>query len=154
MVYVTDMRRYLEAGDADGARRLWAYMYPGLPQPKSDDEALVVLHMARTVATSIALKLRAYSHRWLLDHNFPSQLPDELKPAAERMYPKVVTAVGISVNTTSELLRPAMVEIHRAMEVAVLEAYGDAKENDIPHIRNRMKEARERAVKALNLKVT
>ena len=153
-MYVTDMRRYLEAGDADGARRLWAYMYPGLPQPKSDHEALVVLHMARTAAISITLKLRAYSHRWLLDHGFPSQLPDKLKPAAERIYPKVVTAVGISVNAASELLQPAMAEIQKAMEDAVLEAYGDGKEGDISHIRNRMKEARERAVKALNIKVT
>ena len=153
-MYVTDMRRYLEAGDADGARRLWAYMYPGLPQPKSDHEALVVLHMARTAAISITLKLRAYSHRWLLDHGFPSQLPDELKPLAERLYPKVVTAVGLSVNTESELLKPVMAEIQKAMEGAVLEAYGDGKEGDIPHIRKRMKEARERAVKALNIKVT
>ena len=153
-MYVTDMRRYLEAGDADGARRLWALVYPGLPQPKDDKEALVALHMARTMANSIALKLRAYSHRGLLDHNLPSQLPDDLKPAAERIYPKVVTAVGISVNAASELLQPAMAEIQKAMEDAVLEAYGDGKEGDVPHIRQRMKEARERAVKALNLKVT
>jgi len=152
-MYSTELRRYLEAGDVTGVRRLWQHEFPHLPQPQDDGEALVVLHMARTAAASIPLKLRAYSHRWLLDHNFPSQLPDDLKPAAERMYPKVVTAVGISVNAISELLRPAMVEIHKAMEDAVLEAYSDGKEGDIPHIRNRMKEARERAVKALNIKV-
>jgi hypothetical protein len=153
-MYSTELRRYLEAGDVTGVRRLWQHEFPHLPQPQDDEEALVVLHMARTAAATIPLNLRAYSYRWLLDHGFPSQLPDELKPAAERMYPKVVTAVGISVNATSELLRPAMAEIHKAMEDAVLEAYGDGKEGDVQHIRNRMKEARERAVKALNLKVT
>ena len=152
-MYSTELRRYLEAGDVSGVRHLWQHEFPHLPQPQDDEEALVVLHMARTLSDSMTLKLKAYSHRWLLDHGFPSQLPDELKPLAERIYPKVVTAVGLSVNTESELLKPVMAEVQKAMEGAVLEAYGDGKEGDIPHIRKRMKEARERAVKALTIKV-
>ena len=152
-MYSTELRRYLEACDVTGVRRLWAHEFPHLPQPQDDEEALVVLHMARTAAASIPLKLRAYSHRWLLDHDFPSQLPDELKPAAERMYPKVVTAVGISVNASSELLEPAMEAVRKAMQDAVLEAYADGKQDDIAHLRKRMKEARDGVLRSLSIKV-
>jgi hypothetical protein len=73
---------------------------------ESDAEALVTLHHARTQAESIALKLRAWSHRWLLEHGYPSGLPDHLKPSAERIYPRVVEGVGISVNFRSPILQP------------------------------------------------
>jgi hypothetical protein len=83
------MRSILKDLDVHAAKRAW-----GEPD---DAKTLVMLHMARTAAKSIPMGLRAYSHRWLVDHGLPSQLPDELKPKAERMYPQVVSAVGIAV---------------------------------------------------------
>ena len=152
-MYSSELRRYLEACDVEGARRLWMHEFPHLPQPKDDSEALVALHMARTAASSIPMKLRAYSHRWLVERDLPSQLPDDLKPAAERMYPRIVTAVGLSVNATSELLKPAMEEIQKAVEAAILESYAEGKGGDAQHVRDRMKEARERVVKSLSIEI-
>src|SRR6266403_1167373 len=97
-------RRCLIDLDVAAARKLWAQTRPGFVRPDNDKEMLIVLHHARTQASSIALRQRAWSHRWLLDHGYPSGLPDKLKPRAERIYPRVVEAVGISVNARSELL--------------------------------------------------
>src|SRR6476620_6475738 len=95
------MRQCLEEANAPAVRKLWAEMCPHLPQPESDFEALACLHRARTEARSMPLNLRAYSHRWLLDRGFPSGLPDHLKPKADRLYPQVVSAVGIAVTVRS-----------------------------------------------------
>jgi hypothetical protein len=89
------MRSILQDLDVQAARLAW-----GEPD---DAKTLVMLHMARTAAKSIPMGLRAYSHRWLVDHGLPSQLPDELKPKAERMYPQVVSAVGIADKTKRKL---------------------------------------------------
>src|ERR1044072_6980895 len=100
-MYADALRRCLEECDVAGIRALWAQIPPGMPQPHTDAEALATIHRARTEANSIALRLRAYSHRWLEDRGLPSGLPDELRPRAERMYPRVVDGVGISVNIRS-----------------------------------------------------
>lgn len=97
---------------------------------------------------SIALRLRAYSHRWLINNGYPSGLPDELKPKAERIFPRIVGAVGISVNTKHEWLRPATVEIGRAMSDAVENAYADRREEP-EFVRSRMIEARDRTRRKL-----
>ena len=104
--------------------------------------------MARTASVALPLKLRAYSHRWLLDHNYPSQLPDELKPRAERLYPQHIVAVGISVNSKYALVKDA---IQGAMQNAVVEAYADGNEKQPDIVKKRMLEARQKERKGLGL---
>ncbi len=142
MQHSAEMLRCLAELDVDGARRLWRHVSPGLPV-LDDKQALVVVHMARTQAAGLPLRPRAYSHRWLLDAGLPSQLPDELRPRAERLYPRVVEAVGISVNATSPILKPATKIIERAMSDAVAAAFADG--ITAPEfLRARMAEARGR----------
>jgi hypothetical protein len=127
--------------DIEMARRCWADVAPGMPQPKNDFEVLVTLHHARTQAASVPLKLRAYSHCWLLDRGLPSALPDDMKPAAQRMYPREVQAVGVSVKAMSAASIPLAKAMERAMSDAVAECYADGRTSpDL--IRARMEEAR------------
>jgi len=142
------MRRALEDHDAVTCRRLWKYVAPNMPQPQSDLEAEITMHHACTQANNIRFKSRAYSHHWLKDHGYPSGLPDYLRPRAERMYPKVVDAVGIAVSSMSEAMEPVIPIIRGAMENVVLEHYADGVKN--PEIlKPRMLEARDQAIKKL-----
>jgi hypothetical protein len=143
----TDIRRCLIELDVDGIIQLWPQVRPGWPVPSTREDALIALHLARTVAASIPLRLRAYSHRWLIDNGYPSQLPDDLKPRAERLYPRPSGGVGISVNSKYPVVKTA---IHDAMRDAVLEAYADGV-NDPLVIRARMQEARQRERRGLGL---
>src|SRR5215218_10937824 len=95
-----DVRHILETLDVEGARRLWSFVNPHLPQDGTDADFLASLHHARTQAESMHLSHRAYSHRWLEERGLPSGLPDHLKPSAQRMYPRIVSAVGIVVAAT------------------------------------------------------
>lgn len=147
-MHSAEFRRCLEEIDIAGVRRLWAHVSPHLPQPKTDHEALVTIHHARTQANSIRLRLRAWSHRWLLDNGYPSGLPDELKPSAERLYPKIVQGVGISVNAKSALMKPITGLIRKSMEDAVSDAFADGNIDPV-FVSARMKEAREKEVKRL-----
>jgi len=142
-------RECMEQLDATRARAVWGHVCPHLPQPANDAHTLVVLHMARTAAASMKFKSRAYSHAWLVERGYPSQLPDELKPSAERMYPRNAPAVGISVNFRAPELAPAAVMIRGAMENAVLEAEADGKLENSEHVKARMAEARAKERKAL-----
>lgn len=142
-------RALLEEGDVDGLVRGWRELFPGMPQPASREQAEIVMHRARTEAASITLRARAYSHRWLTERNFPSGLPDRLKPSAERLYPRRVAGVGISVNTRSPILRPAMIEVRKAMEGAVLEAEADGRLTDDAFVATRMAAAKDRELRAL-----
>lgn len=137
-------RQYLEAVDVDGVRRLWTHVFPNLPRPPADDKACIVqIHVARTQMVSIDFKFRAYSHRWLVDHGYPSMLPDHMKPHAERIYPRIVEAVGIAVVASGPLLKPVAQRIERAMADAVEEAYADGR-REPEFVRARMKEAGDR----------
>lgn len=148
MSVADDFRRCLEECDVEGIRRLHAHAMPHMPAPQTDAQALISIHLARTQSESIALKLRAYSHRWLVDNSYPSQLPDSLRPKAERLYPKVVDGVGISIGTKSELMKPVVVHIQRAMSDAVLECYEDGKKEPA-FVKARMADAREGVVQKL-----
>ena len=141
MQHAAELRRCLVDCDVVAIRRLWAHVSPQLPQPETDAAAMVSIHHARTTMATMPLKLRAYSHRWLLDHGFPSGLPDEIKPRAERMYPQIAEGVGISVHT-SPLLKPVGVMIRTAMEGAVMDVYADCCSPDPAFVRARMQEAR------------
>lgn len=143
-----EFRRCLVDLDIEGMRRLWRHTSSHLPQPKNDADALAALHLARTQAKSVPFKLRAYSHRWLTERGLPSQLPDNLRPKAERMYPVVVDAVGISVNAKSELLLPIVPHIRAAMENVVLDAYANG-DKDPSIIKARMNEAKQSTVRKL-----
>ena len=142
MTQYDEFRRCLERLDIHGVRALWHRIAPHLPPPLDDHNCLIAIHHARTQANSIPLKLRAYSHHWLLDHGLPSGLPDDLKPAAERMYPRIVDAVGIAV-MSSPFMQPVARAIQGAMSDAVMEAYGDNKRDPV-FVKARMMEARER----------
>jgi hypothetical protein len=148
MDVAAEFRRCLEELDAPGVRKLWRHVSPHLPAPADDAEALSALHMARTVAEAMPLKLRAYSHRWLLDHGLPSQLPDRLKPSAERLYPRVVDAVGISVNFSSPLLKPAEALVRKPMEDAVMDCFANG-DRDPALVSARMAEAKAMEMRAL-----
>lgn len=144
----SEFRSLLAAGDVRGLRAYWAKVSPQLPQLRNDEEAEIAMHMARTSAKSIPLKLRVWSHRWLVERMLPSQLPDALRARAERMYPVVRDAVGISVNFSSALLAPAALEIRSSMEDAVEDAYAEGR-TDPGFVTSRMQEARARTTRAL-----
>jgi hypothetical protein len=110
-------REALEQLDVPLVRKIWRHVFPNMPQPASDDEALISLHMARSAARSIGFRARAYSHVWLVERGFPSQLPDELRPRAERIYPVIVPTVGIAVRHRT----PVALAIRQSMEEAVLD---------------------------------
>lgn len=120
-----EMTRCLIECDTAGVRRLWKYIAPHLPQPTSDREALISIHMSRTQMDCLNLRLRAYSHRWLIDNGYPSQLPDRLKPRAERMYPRIVEACGIAVVGRSALGRQVAPIIQRAMMDAAEDCFAN-----------------------------
>jgi len=141
-MHSAEFRRCLDTLDVEGIKRLWEHVSPHLPQPKSDHEALATLHMARTSAESIAHGKRFYSHRWLLDNNFPSSLPDRLKPSAEKMYPTPTQGVGISVNSRSPLIKPVTKLVEKAMSDVVIDIYADNSNPDPQIVRKHMMEAR------------
>ena len=106
MQHSAEVRRCLIDCDVAQLRKLWQHVAPHLPQPETDADALVSLHFARTLASFVSFRARAYSHRWLIDNGWPSGLPDHMKPRAERLYPRVVEGVGVSVNASSKLFQP------------------------------------------------
>lgn len=142
-------RNLLTAGDVEGCRAFWRRHAPHLPQPETREQAEIVMHRARTEAESVPLAARAWSHRWLVERDLPSGLPDHLRPRAEQVCPVRVNAVGISINTRSEWLRPAMTEVREAMERAVLEADAEGRVEDTAFVSKRMAEARGRTMRAL-----
>lgn len=147
-MHAAEFKRCLEQCDVAGIRALWRHVSPHLPQPVNDAEALVTIHSARTQSESLSNKARFYSHRWLLDNGFPSSLPDALRPSAERMYPRVVEGVGISVNFRNPILKPLNEPVRRSMEDAVSEAYADGN-TEPSFVKVRMAEAREITVRKL-----
>jgi hypothetical protein len=140
-----DFRAALEAGDVRLVCRMWAAFMPHLPQP---EDGAAAMHMARTVAETVSFKARAWSHRWLTEHGLPSQLPDNLRPSAERIYPRIVEGVGISVNCRNPWMKPAMVEVQGAMEGAVADCYANGDTAPVI-VRPRMFEAREKTMRSL-----
>ena len=114
-----EMRRCLEEVDVDGIRALWRMVAPEMPQSAADRDVEISIHYARTQSDWLRITQRFYSHRWLLDHAMLSGLPDHLRPSAERMYPRVVSAVGISINAQSAWLKPIVPLVRGAIENAV-----------------------------------
>lgn len=123
------MRECLERMDVAVFRKLTAVVAPQMKHSKTDQDARIVMHMARTQMPNMPLKHRAYSHRWLCDNGFPSQLPDELKPRAEQMYPKVVEAVGTACKDQGAGIAPF---IEQAMSDRVKDIYATDRANFSP----------------------
>jgi hypothetical protein len=144
-----EMQKCLVVLDVKRARQLWNIAFPHLPAITSDNEMLRTLHLARTQSEAFNTKLRFYSHQWLLERNLPSALPDHLRPNAERMYPRVVKAVGTAVHTSSELMRPIVPFVREAMSNAVLETFADGHEDDSDIVRRRIMEAKRTTVRKL-----
>lgn len=141
-------RNLLEAGDVEGLRAFWREAAPAMPQPETREQAEIMMHMARTASDSVKFRLRAYSHRWLTERHQRSQLPDHYKPQAERIYPVVVEAVGVSVNFRSPYMAPAAADVRGVMERAVEDAYAEGR-RDPEFVRARMFEAKDREMRAL-----
>ncbi len=114
---------------------------PAYPAPKTDAEAEVTMHVTRTDSAWLAFSKRAYSHAWLTERGYPSKLPDHLRPAAERVYPRVVDAVGLSVRAGSPDRAPLAQAIQGAMEIAVHEMYADGVRDPV-RVREHMQAAR------------
>lgn len=139
----------LESGDVRLVRKASAKLFPHLPQPESAEAAEASMHMARTQLAILPIEARAWSHCWLVERGLPSQLPDELKPKAERMYPIVVEAVFVSANSNSPMLKPVAKLVQAAMSDAVLEAEADGRLSDVPFVRARIQDARAKTFKQL-----
>jgi len=141
MALIDEFRDCLERGDFHTMRQLWARVATHLPQPEDDAAAEASLHMARTQANSLALRLRAYSHRWLTERGLPSQLPETLRAPAERLYPQIVEAVGISINSSNDHLKPLAKEAERRAGIAVEEMYADG-DTDPEVVKKRIQEVK------------
>jgi hypothetical protein len=144
-----EMQKCMVVFDIERTRQLWPIAFPHLPPITSDGEARAMLHLARTSSEALNTRLRFYSHQWLLERNLPSALPDHLRPSAERMYPRVAKAVGISVNANSELMRPIVPFVREAMSHAVLETFADGHKDDSDVVKRRMMEAKRTTVRKL-----
>lgn len=138
----------LESGDVRLVRCASAKLFPHLPQPASAEDAETAMHMARTQMPSVSFKARAWSHRWLTERGLPSQLPDALKPKAERMYPVVVDAVFVSANSNSPSLKPVAKLVQHAMSDAVEDCYANGDKEPMI-VRARIEEARARTFRQL-----
>lgn len=147
MTVSDDFLRCLEELDVAGARALWRQVQPNMPQPQTDHDALVALHHARTQSISVDFRKRSYSHRWLTDNGYPSGLPDDLRPRAERMYPKIVSAVGVCVAAVTQGSQPLAEAMQQAMSDAVSACYAEGR-TDPDFVRARMAEARDRLLKS------
>jgi len=143
---VNEFGRCLQELDAKAAAALWPTVFPGSPVP-NETGVLTFLHHARTQSESMPFRLRAYSHSWLCERGLPSGLPDILKPKAERIYPRVVEAVGVSVKAMSEASIPVAKAIEQAMSDAVADAYASGN-RDPEFVRARMQEARARVMRS------
>jgi hypothetical protein len=144
----SEFRAAVEAGDFRTVRRISEQAEPHLPK-LSDAQAQVIMHDARTRSKTVPLAKRLWSHRWLVERGHDSNLPDRLRPSAEQVCPRIVSAVGISIKTTSAIIAPAAEAIRGEMELAVLEAQADGKLEDSVFVKARILEARQRALREL-----
>src|SRR5215831_8842392 len=127
MKHAAELRRCLLACDVEAVRRLWAEIAPHLPQrpEESAEQTLRSLHIARTAMRSLPFTARAYSHAWLTERGLPSQLPDPMRPRAERMYPRIVDGVGIAEGTRNPLLKPVALLVQDEIVDTVEDCYAN-----------------------------
>lgn len=138
-----EFRRCLVDCDVETIRKLWKHVYPSMPLPETHEDTVVCIHMTRTATQRLPFRFRAYSHRWLEERNMRSLLPDDLKPKAERMYPRIVSAVGICVATLGNRKTDYHHHVSTALCNLVADLYADGIE-DPAIIKPRMKELHDR----------
>jgi hypothetical protein len=138
-----EFRRCLVDCDVQGIMRLWAHVAPKMPRPETDEDALICIHITRTITERIPFRFRAYSHSWLTERNLRSMLPDDLKPRAERMYPRIVSAVGICVATLGNRKTDYHHHVSTKLCNLVADMYADGIEDPVI-ISARMKELHDR----------
>jgi hypothetical protein len=143
-----EFRKALAEGDFRRIRQLHSAVLPHLPVPENDAAAEISMHMARTQADWLAVRPRCYSHAWLVERGFPSQLPDDLKPNAERLYPRIVEAVFVSANSNSPFLKPIAKQVQGAMCEAVEDCFANG-DREPELVRSRMMEARQTTFRKL-----
>jgi hypothetical protein len=136
--HAAEMRRCLAECDVPAMRNLWRYLSPRAPAPTTDQEALIVLHHARTRAITLPLKLRVYSHYWLTERGLRSDLPEKYKKIADQIDLGIADSVGISVSSRWPEVQSA---ISGAMVGAVSECYADNKRDPLI-VKPRMMEKR------------
>jgi hypothetical protein len=141
MKHSAEMRRCLIECDVVQMRRLDQHLMPHLAA-LSDDDVLTTIHIARTCADFLSVQARAYSHRWLLDRGLPSELPDRLRPRAERMYPRVVDAVGVASHSGPGRKSAFNQAIQQVMVDAAAEAYADGHGSEPQIVKARILEKR------------
>lgn len=148
--YAPAYRAALAQCDVPLVRKLWQHLAPHMPQPSSDAEALATIHIARTQCEALPPSQRIWSHRWLTERNIPSSLPDHMRPSAEQVVPRIIKAVGNSVNFSSSLLKPVETPVRQAINHAILDIHADDPDfSDDDLIRRRMNEARMKTIKQL-----
>lgn len=132
--HAAEFRRCLEELDAHGIRRLWYHVFPNLPQPASDEEALYTIHLARVEMKNISPAMKAYSEEWL----------------KERAAGRVVHAVGIAVGMQHDWRNTKRAErflnVRGEMEHAVTIAISDGVDlgTESVEVKKRMMAAREK----------
>jgi hypothetical protein len=141
MQHANEMLRCLMDCDVEQLRKLDRHLMSQFAQ-HTDAELLTTIHLARTVCNSIPFRQRAYSHRWLLERHYPSQLPDALKPKAERIYPRIVGCVGIASHSSPGRKGAFNRAVEQVMADAVLETYADGHANEPQIVKARMMEKR------------
>lgn len=80
-------------------------------------------------------------------------MPDNLKPRAERIYPKIVAGVGVSMNASSDLMVAILPIVHRSVNNAIEEAFADGR-TEPGFVSTRMRAAREATVRQLIGKIS
>jgi hypothetical protein len=107
-------RQAMVSGDVVMLQRIWSKV-TGLPAPETAQEAEIQMHVCRTKSDAIPVQQRCYSHWWLKERGYPSLLPPEMLPKADRFKPEIRPAVGIAVGTSKTWLKPALPSIMGAM---------------------------------------
>ena len=140
-----EFRRCLVDCDKEGIRKIWKHVAPNMPIPENDDDTLVCIHITRTATERLPFRFRAYSHSWLRERFpvNPSLLPEDLKPRAERMYPRIVSAVGICVASFGNKKTDYHHHVSTKLCELVADMYADGIEDPVL-IKARMKELHDR----------
>lgn len=143
-----EFAQLLASGDAAAVVRAWDKLFPGATPPASLHEAEIAMHYARTLSRAVPMRARLYSHAWLRERSVPSGLPDHMRAAADRLYPRKVEGVAIS----SMFVRPTTLPLRGVQEYAVNEVYADHGPHPDPlKVKARMAELRAREAKKLGI---
>lgn len=152
MRYTAQFRQALAEGNYMDMWQLMIVAFPGAPAPKTPEQAEIIMHRIRTETESISNRLRCYSDCWLVERNYPSALPDKLKPLSMRLYPRVVDGVGIAVRMP-KIFQEIGIQVQASMEGAVEELAADRKDlSDRPLVHGLMFERRRHTLKSFGIK--